>query len=88
MALEDHGAALNVLRKARQARALNPKFMAEAYAELERLGAHRWLLGTIGSWRDGMTDAETLEQLHAMNAGTFRFDVIASTSTAVTKRHK
>jgi len=80
-ALEDHGAASNVLRKVRQTRALNLEFMAEAYAELERLGAHHWLLGTIGSWRDGMTDAEVLDQLKAINAGTFRFDLIASTSS-------
>lgn len=80
--LEDHKAPSKLIRKVREARRLTPELMAEAYAELEKLGAHRWLLATIGSWRHGMTDAEVLEQLKALNTGTFDFQVIASTSLA------
>jgi hypothetical protein len=87
-ALEDHGAPPDLLRRAREARQLTPDFMAEAYAALEKLGAHRWLLATIGSWRDGMSDAELLEQLTAINAGTFDFQAIASTSSVARKGRK
>jgi hypothetical protein len=80
--LEDHKGPSKLIRKVREARRLKPELMAEAYAELEKLGAHRWLLATIGSWRDGMTDGEVLEQLRALNTGPFDFQVIASTGGA------
>ena len=81
-ALEDHGAPSEIVRRVREARRLSRELMADSYAELQKVGAHPWLLATIGSWRDGLTDGEVLEQLKALNTGTFDFQVIASTSTA------
>lgn len=42
---------------------------AELYKALERLGAPAGLLGIIGAWGDGLTDAEVLAALQAHNAG-------------------
>lgn len=41
----------------------------ELYRALEKLGAHPHLLGIIGSWGDGLSDAEVLEMLKAWNEG-------------------
>ena len=74
-ALERYGAGEAVLRGLRQARRLDIYLMHRAYAELERLGAHPWLLAVVGSWQDGLSCSEALRTLKEMNAGTFKFEV-------------
>jgi hypothetical protein len=52
------------------------------YAALEALGADRFLLGVVGSWKDCTEDAVVLKLLRAWNRhGKLEFDeVYASTS--------
>ena len=44
---------------------------AELYRVLEGLGAHPYLLATIGLWAEG-NEAEVLKLLRSWNDGTFR----------------
>lgn len=78
-ALGRHGAPPSVVQRVADAAHPTCSIMSAAYDELEARGAHPWLLGTVASWRDGLSDAEIIHQLKELNAGTFRFDVIAST---------
>ena len=51
---------------------------AELYQALEGLGAHPYLLATVDSWGDGLTDAEVLQFLKSWNDGTFRVAIIST----------
>jgi hypothetical protein len=54
---------------------------AELYQVLEGLGAHPYLLATVDSWGDGLTDAEVLQFLRSWNDGTFRVAIISTGKT-------
>jgi hypothetical protein len=51
---------------------------AELYRVLEGLGAHPYLLATIGLWSEG-NEAEVLKLLRSWNDGTFRIAHITGT---------
>ena len=51
---------------------------AELYRVLEGLGAHPYLLATIGLWAEG-NEAEVLKLLRSWNDGTVRIAHITST---------
>jgi hypothetical protein len=58
-----------------------PRNRREAYDALSRAGADRFLLATVGSWGDTISDAEVLDALRTLNAGKPLLDeVYASTS--------
>lgn len=58
------------------------KFKEEIGAAATMAGADRFLLGTLGSWGEGiMTDEEALKALKDLNAGA-EWESIASTSEA------
>lgn len=80
-AMELHGAPVDLVRGVREIDLdeIDFAFTGRVYDGLEAAGASRFVLGTIGSWRDGNTDQETLEMLRDLNAGTFEFQPIAST---------
>ena len=61
---------------------LQGKICAELYQVLEGLGAHPYLLATVGSWGDGLTDAEVLHFLKSWNDGTFRIAIISGPGEA------
>lgn len=48
-------------------KALSLATAAKFYRALELLNASPYLLAIVGSWRDTMTDAETLQALKAWN---------------------
>jgi hypothetical protein len=53
---------------------------AEMYDALEALGADRFLLGIVGSWKDTMEDVEVLELLREWNRlGSLEFDEVDAT---------
>lgn len=49
--------------------AIESEIRAEIYTALEKLGADKELLATIGSWGDTLDDREVLELLRMHNAG-------------------
>lgn len=60
---------------------------AEIYGTLVALGADRFLLGVVGSWRDCMEDSAVLELLREWNRlGQLRFDKIYATTTRAPRR--
>lgn len=46
------------------------QIVAELYRTLLLLGADHQLLGTVGSWADGLSDEEVLSSLQAWNSAT------------------
>jgi hypothetical protein len=76
-ALARYGAGAQGLQWLRRARRPDPALMRHAYHELQRLGAHHWLLCVVRAWHDGLSDAETLRVLKEMNADTFEFEALA-----------
>jgi hypothetical protein len=55
---------------------------AELYRILEGLGAHPYLLATIGLWSEGRDEAEVLKLFRSWNDGTFRIALIRTTGEA------
>jgi hypothetical protein len=55
---------------------------AEMHDALEALGADRFLLGMVGSWKDTMEDVEVLELLREWNRlGSLQFDEVYATTS-------
>ena len=50
---------------------MDRKIIIELYHSLALLGAKMDLLGTVGSWKDSMSDEDTLSSLKAWNKATF-----------------
>ena len=72
-ALARYGASGAALQSLRRARRPDPVLMRRAYCELERLGAHHWLLAVVRAWHDGLSDVDALRTLREMNADRFDF---------------
>jgi hypothetical protein len=49
---------------------MTSQIAAELYRTLLFLGADHQLLGTVGSWADGLSDSEVLSNLQAWNSAT------------------
>jgi ClpX C4-type zinc finger len=55
---------------------LFPAISRQLYQALEKLGAPAELLAVIGSWRDGSSDRDVLDDLTAFNATGSSFEVV------------
>jgi len=78
-ALARYGASATALQPLRRARRPDAALMRHAYRELQRLGAHHWLLAVVRAWHDGLSDGETLRVLKEMNSDTFEFEPLETT---------
>jgi len=72
--LARYGASAAAQERLRRARRPDPLLMRQAYQELQRLGAHHWLLAVVRAWHDGLSDFEALSALKEMNADRFDFN--------------
>jgi hypothetical protein len=77
-ALKLHGAPPALQAEARKRTHADHQFLSRAYETLERLGANRWLLVILGSWRDSASDEMTYESLKAINEGRFAVNITAT----------
>ena len=77
-ALRIHGANPVFLAEVRKRTTADDELISRAHDMLERLDASRWLLATIGSWREGAPDEQTYECLKALNEGRFAVDITAT----------
>ena len=73
-ALGRYGASATALQRLRRSRRPDSALMRHAYRELQRLGAHHWLLAVVRAWHDGLSDFEALCALKEMNADRFDFN--------------
>ena len=71
--LARYGANAAAQERLRRARRPDPLLMRHAYQELQRLGAHHWLLAVVRAWHDGLSDFEALRTLKEMNTDRFDF---------------
>jgi hypothetical protein len=80
-ALKLHGANPALQAEARKRTRADQQFVSRAYETLERLGASKWLLVTLESWRASASDEMTYESLKAINEGRFAVNITATTET-------
>ena len=78
-ALKAHGANPVFLAEVGRRESADDQLISKVYETLERLGASRWLLAAIESWREGAADEETYQSLKALNEGRFAVDIVVST---------
>ena len=72
--LARYGASAAAQERLRRARRPDPLLMRQAYRELQRLGAHHWLLAVVRAWHDGLSDFEALRTLREMSTDRFDFN--------------
>ena len=72
--LARYGASAAAQERLRRARRPDAVLMRQVCEELQRLGAHHWLLAVLRAWHDGLSDFEALRTLKEMNSDRFDFN--------------